>query len=336
MLVLVLSVVGLILINLFYRRNQDKNYSSVRYSLALLLIIGVSIVLFILTIPVNDETQNRLLALVGFLLTIVMAFSSTSFVANAMAGFMLRGVNNFKLGDFLRVGEQFGRVTERGFFHTEIQTENRDLTTLPNIYLVSQPVTVVRSSGTVISAEVSLGYDVPVESTKRLLAQAAVDVELADPFVHIIELGDYSVLYRVSGFLEDVKRLISARSDLRIAMIDALHAADIEIVSPRYINQRQLNPLEKVVAEPEVAMFAAKPESAAEDIVFDKADSAERAEQLSARSRGIQQQLQELEAQLKTSDEHSRTALEGRIAVLQHQFNDIARQLEALSDQLDD
>ena len=97
-----------------------------------------------------------------------------------MAGFMLRGVNNFKLGDFLRVGEQFGRVTERGFFHTEIQTENRDLTTLPNIYLVSQPVTVVRSSGTVISAEVSLGYDVPVESTKRLLAQAAVDVELAD------------------------------------------------------------------------------------------------------------------------------------------------------------
>jgi len=37
------------------------------------------------------------------------------------------------------VGDYFGRVTERGLFHVEIQTEDRDLATLPNMFLVSQP-----------------------------------------------------------------------------------------------------------------------------------------------------------------------------------------------------
>ena len=51
-------------------------------------------------------------------------------------------------GDFISAGDQFGRVTERGLFHTEIQTETRDLTTVPNLFLVTHPVTTVRSSGT--------------------------------------------------------------------------------------------------------------------------------------------------------------------------------------------
>ena len=44
----------------------------------------------------------------------------------------------------------FGRVTERGLFHTEIQTEDRDLVTLPNLYLVTNPVKVVRTFLTVL------------------------------------------------------------------------------------------------------------------------------------------------------------------------------------------
>ena len=63
-------------------------------------------------------------------------------------------MRNFRPGDFVRVGERLGRVTERGLFHTEIQTEDRDLTTLPNLYLVTNPVTVVRASGTIVSTTV--------------------------------------------------------------------------------------------------------------------------------------------------------------------------------------
>ena len=56
---------------------------------------------------------------------------------------------------------------------TEIQTERRNLTTFPNLYLVTNPVRVMRSSGTVISVEVSLGYDVSRHLVEKLLLEAA-------------------------------------------------------------------------------------------------------------------------------------------------------------------
>ena len=46
------------------------------------------------------------------------------FIGNVMAGLMLRAVRNFRTGDFVRVEKHFGRVTERGLLHTEIQTED--------------------------------------------------------------------------------------------------------------------------------------------------------------------------------------------------------------------
>ena len=62
----------------------------------------------------GDTSRGQLLALLGLALTAVIALSSTTFVANAMAGLMLRSVKSFRPGDFIRVGEQSGRVTERG------------------------------------------------------------------------------------------------------------------------------------------------------------------------------------------------------------------------------
>jgi len=58
--------------------------------------------------------------LLGNVLTGVIAFSSTTFVANMMAGLMLRSVKSFTPGDFIEAGDYFGKATERGLFHTEI------------------------------------------------------------------------------------------------------------------------------------------------------------------------------------------------------------------------
>ncbi|MDR4484640.1 MAG: mechanosensitive ion channel [Nitrospirales bacterium] len=202
--------------------------------------VGIGVVLILLALPLDKETHKDLFQLLALLITAVITLSSTTFVSNALAGFMLRGMQSFRLGDFLRVESQFGRVTERGLFHTEIQTEERDLTTLPNLFLVSHPITVIRSSGTIVSATVSLGYDIPHQTIDKLLVEAALAAKLNDPFVHIMELGDYAVTYRISGFLIEVKQLLSARSKLRAKMLTTLHDAGIEIVSPVVMNQRRL------------------------------------------------------------------------------------------------
>ncbi|MCA8926312.1 MAG: mechanosensitive ion channel family protein [Planctomycetes bacterium] len=238
----------------------------------------------VLLLPIGDATRGQLLSLIGILFSAAIALSSTTFVGNAMAGLLLRGIGNFKPGDFLAVKEEFGRVVSRGLFHTELQTVDRDLVTLPNLFLVTNPVKVVRASGTMIAADVSLGYDVPRTEVEAQLLLAAERAGLREAFVSVVELQDFSVLYRVSGLLEDTLKLISTRSALRKSMLDALHGAGIEILSPNYQAIRTLSERRAVLPEQQIAPQApapaTEPEKTPEAVIFDKAEEAATIERL--------------------------------------------------------
>ena len=74
-----------------------------------------------------------------------------------------------------------------------------------------------------------------------LLHEAARNADLQDPFVEIVDLGDFAITYRAAGVLTQVKQLLTARSNLRAMVLETLHGAGIEIVSPHFMNQRQLH-----------------------------------------------------------------------------------------------
>ncbi len=264
----------------------------------------LSLVISILALPISEGFRNQLLGIIGLLASGLIAFSSTTVVANLMAGILLRITKPFRVGDFVRVGTLFGRVTQRGLFDTEVQSENRELVAIPNTYLINNPVTTIRSSGTIVSTTLSLGFDVHHAKAEPLLLQAAESCGLEEPFVHIIELGSYAVTYRISGFLAEPKHLLTTRSNLCRNVLDVLHDHAIEIMSPTYMNQRQLPADRKVVP----ARVAAAPAAAgeAEAIVFDKA---EQAEQLERDKWQLQRGIEELEAMLKGANDEERAGL---------------------------
>lgn len=237
-------------------------------------IFGLLVILLVL--PISDTTRGQVLGLFGVVFTGIIALSSTTFVTNALAGLMLRLIRNFRAGDFIRVNDMFGRITERGLFHTEIQTAERDLTTFPNLYLITNPLTVVRSSGTIVSATLSLGYDIAHHRVEQLLLQAAEKTGLTEPFMQVTELGDFSVTYKISGFLAQTKQLLAMRSTLKRAVLDVLHEGGIEIVSPRFMNQRVLAADDAIIPETAGA-HTPRPAAAPlpDDLIFDKADVAE-------------------------------------------------------------
>ncbi len=262
-------------------------------------LVTVAVVLFanvalVLAMPLDNATTGQLLSLFGLVITAVIALSSTTFVSNAMAGLMLRAVGGFHPGDFIRVGDNFGRVTQKGLLHTEIQSEDRDLITLPNLFVMNQPVRVVRTSGTLISAEVSLGYDVHRRRVRELLKQAAENAELTDPFVQITALGDHAVTYRVYGFLENVSNLVTKRTELRGRMLDCLHEDGIEIVSPSFMNQRPLDPSATVRPPLDRADPDAAEDDHAESLMFDKAEVAVRIGKLRSKLSDLRAELENL------------------------------------------
>lgn len=305
--------------NVVAKRSRNGT-SSLLYQLFNWLLIAIVAVSAVILLPLGSDTQGQVLSLLGVVLTAVIALSSTTFVSNAIAGIMLQATQPFRPGDYIRVNDQFGRITRRSLVHTQIQTEWRDLTTLPNLLLINNPVTVLHREGTIISAEISLGYDTTYTRIEALLLEAGAQAGLEEPFVLLHELLDHAVVYRVCGFLPSMKNLLSSRSNLRKKMLEQLHGHDIEIVSPGFMNQRPMAPGHKVIPTTPVLHDRGKPETdsqAPQEKIFDKAEEAASIEELRLHQEETRQTLKRQKAELKGANETEKAALENEIAGLE-------------------
>ena len=313
---LLLTVIGVILFLLvanwilLQRHPELGNERRLPRQLTMLGFTVAGVVATAITLPVDNSTRNQVIALIGVLLSGVIAFSSATIVANLMAGIVLRVNKSFRTGDFVRTGEHFGRVTERGLLETEIQTENRELVSLSNTYMISNPIAVVRSSGTIISGSLSLGYDIHHSKVRTLLLKAATESGLEEPFVQIIELGDHAITYRVNGLLTEVKSMITARSNLFRAVLDSLHGDGIEIVSPSFMNQRPM-PTGTRTLPPSNSAAPVVKTTKPEDIIFDKAEQSEQREKTLEL---LHKEIAALEEQSKESDSDTKQAIKDQIA----------------------
>ncbi len=309
-----------------YRGKRGKRFGRQLVQLGL---GALALFLLLLSMPLPKDVRPELINLIGIVLSATIALSSTTFLSNAMAGVMLRAVRNFKTGDLIYCGDHKGRVSERGLLHVEIQTEDSDLVTMPNLFLVTHPLRVTNEASTIISAEVSLGYDVPRRRIEKLLLDAANEVGLKKPFVWILELGDFSVLYRVAGLLQPADRVLSTRSRLRGAMLDNLHHGGVEIVSPTFMNQRRLA-MEQAVIPP-----SSRPEAIADDdehpeaLVFGKAKQAASLEKQEKELEQIKAEIKELESKLTSLPEGAeRNGTAARLERRKHQLRQHAALLD--------
>ncbi len=197
--------------------------------------------------------------------------------------------------------------------HTEIQTEFRDLITFPNLYLITNPVKVVRASGTIITATLSLGYNYNHNRIEELLKGAALKSGLEDPFVRIVDLGDFAISYRIAGMLKEVKLLLTARSDLRKHVLDTLHGAGIEIVSPHFMNQRPLHDGELIISKTVREEIISNVNDIPENIIFDKAEEAESKVNLKHEHDELSSLIQEKKKNLKSAKKDEKKQIETEI-----------------------
>ena len=336
-LTLLLMIAVLAALHRWLHRDSAAPGHGVRKQLIMLGVTALGMVMVILMLPISDDLRIKILGLIGIVLSSGIALSSATFLGNMLAGLMLRTVRNFKVGDFIEVEGNLGRVSERGLFHVEIQTEERNLTMLPNLYLVRNPVTTVRNSGTIVSATVSLGYDVPRARIAELLLEAARSADLEDPFVTTVNLGDFSVTYRIAGLLTEVKSLITARSRLRAKVLDSLHEGGIEIVSPTFMNTRALSKDQVFVpeSEPISVVPSLEDNNVPEEIVFDKAEKAEVTQEIELSIDSVSEKIKAIDGELKSAPDGLKPRLEERKRQLEADRAKLSGELEERQDEAD-
>lgn len=321
-LVVVIGMGMLFLLNHFLRDYWKTR--KFQFQLLMLVLTLVGGVMIIITLPFSETLRGQLLTLYGVLLSASIAFSSTTFIGNILAGFMLRAIKNIKLGNYITVNDVTGRATEMSLLHVEVQTEQSDLVTIPNILMVTQPVKVVRGTGTIVSVDVSLGYDVPRSQVSDLLCLAVTDAGLTDSFVQIRELGDFSVSYRAAGQLRDISTLLSVKSNLYGFVLDRLHSAKIEIVSPNFMNTRSVENV-SIIPQSYAHSDAGKSVGDLEKIVFEKAEVASTVTSIQSSIEKLQIDLENKDKPLNETDKKDITSkieqLENELKLKEEQLN---------------
>ena len=130
----------------------------------------------------------------------------------------------------------------------------------------------------------------------------------------------------MAGFLEEVKGLVTARSNLRIEVLNTLHNAGIEIMSPSVMKQRPIPSGEQIMPRREIASRVEfdGDQSLPEERIFDKTDEAEmREKELAA----LREERDDLKKELDGAEEKKKASIQSRIKKLEDKMDGIKASL---------
>ena len=233
-------------------------WSETSYSLLRLLIIALTAVV---VFPYLPGSSSPAFQGVSIFVGVLVSLGSTSAVANVVAGIVITYTRAFRKNDWVSVAGAEGKVIERTTFVTRIRTAKNVEISVPNSAVMSDKVinfsSEARNVGIALHTGVTIGYDVPWPKVHELLLEAARKTEQLEdepaPFVLQTALDDNYVAYELNAFTKNAGLRPKIYSDLHANILDAFHAAGVEITSPHYRAVRDGNTpaiAEVIVPEP--------------------------------------------------------------------------------------
>jgi small-conductance mechanosensitive channel len=189
----------------------------------------------------HTEAFKGLSVLLGLMLSI----GSSNLVGHAGSGLILTYARVFRRGEYVRIADHEGTVTELGVFATRLRTGLGEEVTLANS-LVLGAVTknysrAVQGAGFVVDTTVTIGYDTPWRQVHAMLIDAALRTPgvLANPAPRVFQtaLSDFYPEYRL------VCQAVPTEPRPRAEVLSALHANiqdvfnthGVQIMSPHYL-----------------------------------------------------------------------------------------------------
>jgi len=205
----------------------------------------VSILLVVLAIliayPYIPGSESPAFKGVSIFLGLLVSLGSTGLVSNVVGGVMLTYMDQFRVGDMIRVGEFQARVHKTSMLTTELHTRKNEIVTIPNSVILSQEVTNLSSSDkgdVIINSTVGIGYDTPwrqVESIMKLAASRTAGVSRnAEPFVYTMSLNQFEITHELNAHLEKGASYWATKSELNRNVLDAFNEFGVQIMTPSY------------------------------------------------------------------------------------------------------
>jgi small-conductance mechanosensitive channel len=202
--------------------------------------------------PLLPNSDSEVFQGVSVFIGIIVSLGSTSIVGNIMAGLVMTYMRPFHVGDYIRFGETMGEVVEKNILVTRVRTLKNELITIPNSTLMGSQISNFSFSaqkyGIIVHTKITIGYDQRWQSIRDLLLEAADKTEglkkHPKPFVNVTALDDSYVEYEINAYTERHKSIPAIYTALHANILDTMHKAGVEIMSPTIFATRPNIPLQ--------------------------------------------------------------------------------------------
>lgn len=194
------------------------------------------------------------IALIASALSIGIGFGLNAIASNFVSGLIMLIERPIKVGDWVVVGPHQGYVRHISVRATEIETFDRASVIIPNSDFMTSAVqnwTHRNAMGRVI-VNIGVSYNADPDEVMALLNQVAVDCDklltYPAPSVVFEEFGASSLDFSIRGYIADVSSMLSAKTELRLAITRVFRENDIEIPFPQQdVHLRDLDGVRELV-----------------------------------------------------------------------------------------
>jgi small-conductance mechanosensitive channel len=207
--------------------------------------------------PYLPGSQTEAFKGLSVLMGLMVSLGASGMVGQAVSGMILTYGRIYRKGEYVRLGEHEGTVTELGAFTTRLRTGLGEEVTISNSSILAGTTKnysrAVQGPGFVLDTTVTIGYDTPWRQVHAMLIEAASMTEgvLHNPQPQVFQtaLSDWYPEYRL------VCQAIPAQPRPRALLLSALHANiqdvfnryGVQIMSPQYFE----DPAEPKLVPPE-------------------------------------------------------------------------------------
>ncbi len=216
------------------------------YKIIRLLLYAFAVVL---VFPYLPGSQSPAFKGVTLFLGVLFSLGSTSVVSNVVAGTLLIYTRGFRMGDWVKIGDNMGEVLSQSLLATHLRTVKNEEITIPSSVVLSSYITnysrMAAAEGLILHTSVTIGYDAPWRTIHQLLIDAAKKTKYIksapQPFVLQNALDDSYVEYMINAYTDRPIEMVNIYSELHANIQDCFYAAGVEIMSPVYSALRDGN-----------------------------------------------------------------------------------------------
>jgi small-conductance mechanosensitive channel len=198
-----------------------------------------------MTYPYLPGAQTEAFKGLSVLVGLMVSLGASNLVGQAASGLILTYGRVYRKGEYVRLADHEGTVTELGVFATRIRTGLGEELTISNSTILGSTTKnysrAVEGKGYVLDTTVTIGYDTPWRQVHSLLIEAALRTEGVKtepaPNVFQIALSDWYPQYRLvcQAIPSKPQQRALILSELLANIQDVFHENGVQIMSPHYV-----------------------------------------------------------------------------------------------------